>query len=135
MGVLQKTIYKRTCQFLTSMPRKWLQERQDGSKNDKEMPPRRAPRGTTRRALTRRSRPDSGLDLQVQFQKTFPVLPSSRPSLSERRKGKSFLFRAKRWALCLMGGMERKWDGWYEICPNQLTMPTVIAPTNLRCPN
>ena len=28
------------------MPTKWLQERQDGSKNDKEMPPRRASRGT-----------------------------------------------------------------------------------------
>ena len=34
------------------MPTKWLQERQDGSKNDVEMPPRRASRGPTTRGTT-----------------------------------------------------------------------------------
>ena len=46
VGVFKSQSLRDLVNFWRYMPTKWLQQRQDGSKNDVEMPSRRAPRGT-----------------------------------------------------------------------------------------
>ena len=45
VGVFRKSIFKRFVNFCKYEPTKWLQERPNGSRNNPEMPPRRALRG------------------------------------------------------------------------------------------
>ena len=45
-GHFKSLFTRELVNFWQEMTTKWLQERQDGSTNDKEMPPRRVTRGT-----------------------------------------------------------------------------------------